>query len=408
MQSFGKFIVRNVRWIAGGFLLTLFSSFGQTFFISLSNADIREAHGLGHGDFGILYMLATLLSAATLPLLGRSLDRFPTVAVAAATILMLAVATSLMGFAESVSMLVAALYLLRLFGQGMMTQTAMTATGRWFAANRGRAISVVSLGFHIGSALLPFLFVLLAGLVGWRGSWFACAGFLTVVALPLVSVLVRKERDPQSEVLSNTRRLVKQWTRAEVLRDPMFYAICLGILAPAFVGTTIFFHQVYLTELRGWPLPLFASGFVALSVTTMAVSLLAGHLIDRFSAVFLLPLFLIPLALATFAAAFLTASWAIFVFMALLGVSYGFSSTLEGALWPEIYGTEHLGAVRSVVVALMVLASAVGPGLTGFLIDEGVEYSHQLAAMGTYSLVAAGLMWFIARGLKRRSSPERE
>ena len=197
---------------------------------------------------------------------------------------------------------------------------------------------------------------------------------------------------------------MKQWTRAEVLRDPIFYAICLGVLAPAFVGTTIFFHQVYLTEIRGWPLPLFASGFVVLSVTTMAVSLLAGQLIDRFSAVSLLPLFLVPLALACFAAAFLTAPWAIFVFMALLGVSYGFSSTLEGALWPEIYGTEHLGAVRSVVVAAMVFASAVGPGLTGYLIDAGVNYSLQLACMGAYSLAAAGLMWLTSRGLKRRSA----
>lgn len=196
---------------------------------------------------------------------------------------------------------------------------------------------------------------------------------------------------------------MKQWTRAEVLRDPMFYAICLGVLALAFVGTTIFFHQVYLTEIRGWPLPLFASGFFVLSITTMAVSLLAGHLIDRFSAVALLPMFLVPLALACLVAAFLTAPWTIFVFMALLGVSYGLSSTLEGALWPEVYGTEHLGAVRSVVVAAMVFASAVGPGLTGYLIDAGVDYPLQLAAMGAYTLAAAALMWWTSRGLKRRS-----
>jgi MFS family permease len=403
MQSFGRFIMRNVRWIAGGFLLTLFSSFGQTFFISLSNGFIREEYGLGHGDFGVLYMLATLGSAATLPLLGRSLDRFPTAAVAAATILMLAAATALMGLAASIPTLVAALYLLRLFGQGMMTQTALTATGRWFAANRGRAISVVSLGFHVGSAALPFLFVAAAGLVGWRGSWFVCGAFLAVVALPLVSMLVGKERDPRSEVQAKAPGARRQWTRAEVLRDPMFYAVSMGVLAPAFVGTAIFFHQVYLSELRGWPLQLFASGFVVLSVTTMAVSLLAGHLIDRFSAASMLPTFLVPLAAACFAAAFLTAPSAIFVFMALVGVSYGFSSTLEGALWPEIYGTDHLGAVRSVVVAAMVFASAVGPGLTGYLIDAGIDYSHQLAAMGAYSLAAAGMMWLVSRRLKRRS-----
>ncbi|WP_210165872.1 hypothetical protein [Afipia felis] len=29
------FIRENIRWLSGGFLLTLFSSFGQTFFIGL-------------------------------------------------------------------------------------------------------------------------------------------------------------------------------------------------------------------------------------------------------------------------------------------------------------------------------------------------------------------------------------
>ena len=184
----------------------------------------------------------------------------------------------------------------------------------------------------------------------------------------------------------------------------LFYAICAGVLAPSFIGTTIFFHQVYLTEIRGWPLSLFAIGFVVLSVTTMAVSLLAGYLIDRFSAVSLIPIFLVPLALASFAAAFLTDPSAIFVFMALLGVCYGFSSTLEAALWPEIYGTEHLGSVRSVVLAAMVFASAIGPGLTGYLIDAGVAYPKQLAAMGVYCVVAASIMLLTSRKLVLRSS----
>ncbi|TJX00880.1 MAG: MFS transporter, partial [Mesorhizobium sp.] len=155
MQSFSAFVVNNVRWLAGAFLLTLVSSFGQTFFIALSNGGIRETFGLNHGEFGGLYMLATLLSAATLPFLGRPLDRYSTVTMAIATMLMLACATIAMGFAGSLPTLLLALYLLRLFGQGMMTQTALTATGRWFAANRGRAVSVVTLGFHVGSALLP-------------------------------------------------------------------------------------------------------------------------------------------------------------------------------------------------------------------------------------------------------------
>jgi len=71
------FIRENLRSIAGGFLLTLFSSFGQTFFIGLSGNALRARFSLSGGGFGLLYMVATLGSALTLPWLARTLDVLP-------------------------------------------------------------------------------------------------------------------------------------------------------------------------------------------------------------------------------------------------------------------------------------------------------------------------------------------
>jgi MFS family permease len=401
MHTYGHFLATNGRWLAGGFLLTFFSAFGQTFFIALSNGEIRQAFDLSHGDFGFIYMLGTLLSALTLPFLGRLLDRFSIAVVATGTMIMLAAGSVMFALAWSIPSLVLAIYMLRLFGQGMMSQTALTATGRWFAANRGRAISITTIGFRVGEGCFPFLFVLAAAWLGWRGTWFAAAAAIILVALPLIVSLVRVERDPQSEPISRAQAEQRDWTCGEVLRDWRFYVIGLGILAPPFIGTTIFFHQIYLTEIKEWPLHLFASGFAVMSVTTISFTLIAGWLVDRFTAVRLLPTFLLPLALACFAIAGLAEEWTIFVFMGLLGISYGFCSTLEGAMWPELYGTRHLGAIRSMIVAAMVLATAMGPGITGMLIDAGIGLPLQFVAMGGYSLCAALGMWLVARHIGR-------
>ena len=83
--------------------------------------------------------------------------------------------------------------------------------------------------------------------------------------------------------------------------------------------------------------------------------------------------------------------------MALLGISYGLSSTLFGALWPEIYGTKHLGSIRAVVIALMVFSTAMGPGVTGFLIDFGVDYPLQILVMGVYCLAVSIVMALVGR-----------
>lgn len=397
-----RFVARNARWIVGGFLLTFFSSFGQTFFIALSAGDIRAEYGLSHGAFGGLYMAATLASALTLPWLGRITDLYGAAAVTLIIVPALALGAVGMAFSAHPATLVLVIYMLRLFGQGMMTQNALTATGRWFAANRGRAVSLVTLGHNAGEAVLPFVFVAFAAALGWRDAWLAAAALLVLVALPVIAGLTARERSPQSDAPDPKAIAPRQWTRTEVMADPLFWMLLTGVLAPAFIGTTVFFHQVYLVELRGWSLPVFASSFAVMSVTTIVFVLVSGALIDRFSATALLPVFLAPLALACFALGLLDAQWSAFAFMALLGVSYGFSSTLFGALWPEIYGTRQLGAIRAVVVAMMVCATAVGPGLTGALIDLGVGYPAQIVAMGLYCAAATVLMAIVSRRLSAR------
>ena len=49
---------QNASLIAVGFLLTFWSSPGQTFFISLFGDNIRELLSLNHAQFGSLYSIS--------------------------------------------------------------------------------------------------------------------------------------------------------------------------------------------------------------------------------------------------------------------------------------------------------------------------------------------------------------
>ncbi|MEO0996438.1 MAG: MFS transporter [Pseudomonadota bacterium] len=400
-----SFIKRNFRWIAGGFMLTYFSSFGQTYFISASVSEWQAAFGLSHGEFGRLYMFATLASALCLPWIGRLLDVVPPHRMVVLVVPVLAGAAIAAGYASSVPALVAAVFVLRLFGQGMMTHIALTTTGRWFVAERGRAVSLVVLGHQGGEATIPLAFVLLTVGYGYRTGWTAAAVVLLLVGLPVAWWCYRRPRVPHGQASTEAASMpaVRSWTRREVLRDPVFWVLLTGVLAPAFIGTTIFYHQNYLTALNGWPQALFAQSLVVMACTTIVVALLTGAAIDRFSAVSVLPFFLLPLAAACFALAASGPPAALYLVMVLLGISYGIASTLFGSLWPEIYGLEHLGAVRAVTVSAAVLATAAGPGLTGTLIDRGIELPAQMLSLGAYCLLAAAAMTVASLPLRRRS-----
>ncbi|MFD0917995.1 MFS transporter [Pseudahrensia aquimaris] len=398
-----NFYIDNSRWLVAGFLLTLSSAFGQTFFISIFGSEIRAEYGLTHGEFGTIYMVATLASALCFPIVGRLVDVTSVWKCSLLVMSMLALAALSMSLISSVWLLVATIFALRLFGQGMMGHTALTAMGRWYSSNRGKAVSVVSIGHQTSEAIVPILFASIALSFGWRQAWLAAAVYV-VAMIPLVVSLMRVERMPAQQAAEEGSRneVGKQWRQGEVLRDPLFWMVCMGVLSPAFIGTSIWFHQDYLIELNQWPEQTYYASFSLMAFTTIIVSLITGVLIDRFSAIQMLPFFLIPLAIACFVLGTQSAVPAIFVTMFTIGLSYGMSSPIFGALWPEAYGTRYLGAVRSLVMAFMVFASAAGPGVTGILIDLGVSFPRQLVFIGAYCLIAMVVMIPVSRQLVAR------
>jgi MFS family permease len=187
-----------------------------------------------------------------------------------------------------------------------------------------------------------------------------------------------------------------------VRRDWAFWVMCLTVVAPSYIGTAVFFQQVHLRELKEWSPALVATAFTCLALTHMIVGLLAGIWVDRFSATRALPYFLLPLAAACLVLSQFSAPFTLYVFMVLLGVSYGLSNIVFGAIWAETYGTANLGAIRAVATASMVLGSALSPGVSGWLIDQDVAIDQQLVYMGSYCLMFFLVLIVVSRSLRQR------
>ena len=74
-----------------------------------------------------------------------------------------------------------------------------------------------------------------------------------------------------------------------------------------------------------------------------------------------------------------------------IGFSVGAHATMSAALWAEFYGTRNLGRIRAMTGAIMVLGTAIGPALSGWLIDFGIDLPSQTFGISAYFLVAAAL-----------------
>ncbi|MFT4959406.1 MAG: sugar phosphate permease [Paracoccaceae bacterium] len=389
-----NYLSRNAPWLAAGGLLTFLSSFGQTYFISIFAGEIRTTYDLSHGAWGGIYTIGTSASAFVMVWAGGLTDSFRVRTLGPFVLIGLASACLAMAFNSSVWLLPVIIFALRLFGQGMSSHIAVVAMSRWFTTTRGRALSIAALGFAVGEAVLPITFVSLLGSIDWHLLWIVAA-FVCLISGPVLILLLRKERTPQSMSKSSTIAGMqgRNWTRIEALKNPLFWFMVPGLLGPSAFGTAFFFHQVHYAEIKGWTHVQLVSMFPLFSAFAIVSMIASGWALDRWGTARLMPFIQLPLVacfLIFSATTTLTGALLGFLFFAM---AVGSNSTVPNAFWAEFYGTAHIGSIKAMAAAVMVFGSALGPGITGYLIDAGVGLERQFIAISVYFLFTTAMMY---------------
>ncbi len=393
------FLRDNIRFLTAGALLTLLSGFGQTYFISLFAGDIRRDFGLSHGEWGALYMMGTMASAVVMIWAGVLTDIFRVRVLGPVVLVALALASLSMAWNPAVWALPLIVFALRFLGQGMMTHIAVVAMARWYVATRGRALFVASLGFSAGEAFVPLIVVSLLGLVAWQSIWMA-GSVICLLAVPLMLFLLRQERQPRDLAKSNASLGMggRHWTRRDSLQHPLFWAMIPAILGPAAFNTAFVFHQVHIADVKGISHLAFVAFFPVFTVVSVTMMGVMGWAIDRFGTARLMPFYQLPMVAGFVAFGFADTLWMLGVGFACLGLTSGANATLPNAFWAEFYGTAHIGSIKALAAAVMVLGSALGPGLTGALIDLDIGIETQFFWIAAYFVLATGTMvWGIGR-----------
>lgn len=409
--AYRQLFVINGRLVAFSFLMTFYSSFGQTYFIGVFGPHIQAEFDLSHTLWGSIYLAGTLASALLMPFTGGLIDRFSLSSYSIAVAFGLLVACACMSLASGPVMLVVAIFLLRQSGQGLASHISITSMARYFDRERGRAIAVASLGYSVGEAVLPFLAVVLIAVMGWRWTYASAAILVGVTLIPatlwLLSNHHRFHRRYLSQLSSQRDSAVSNvvsWTRGQVLRDVRFYVMAPGILSSPMIVTAFFFHHLNVAEAKGWSGEWITGAYIFYALAGIITVLFAGPLIDRFRAERVIQVMLIPLMGACLMLATADRAFWVIPYMIMMGLHTGLIHTSASALWAELYGPQHLGAIKSLYLALMVFASAVGPVVMGMLMDAGLSIYRVCSVFGGFIAVGAVLIVLALR--MRPTSPD--
>ena len=367
--------------LAAGFFLFFFSVFGQSAFFGVYLPFIQEELDLTKTGIGSIYAMATIASAIVIAFSGKALDYMPLRIFLAIVLVGVAVGCFTLAFAVNVVILFIAFFLLRQFGQGLMVLSATTSVNRYLDKNRGKAQALISLGGPAHLMTFPLLALALEDYIEWRHAWIMYGLFVLFILLPVMWFYMRNhqrnthdlwEKRIKAEEESAVDAVTDHWTRKNVLMNWKFYALSLITMVSPFIGTVVVFYQRDIADAIGISPIAFAATFPLFSFSTIIASLVAGHIIDKYGEVAILTAFPIIYTAGLLVLSSGISLPVVYAGMALIGAGNGMISTAGGPLLAFLYGTKHLGAIKSLLFSMAILSSALSPFMFGYFMDHGV------------------------------------
>ena len=384
----------NKKIIIFGFIFTFFSSFGQSFFLGLFNAPIRNELGITHGQFGNIYAMATIFSSVLLIWVGKKIDEYQIFYYSFFVIILLFLSSLFFSFINSIFLLAIGIFLMRFSGQGLMSHTSTTTISRFFEKSRGKALSTIWFGLSSAEFILPvfvtYFFVIYSWRTVWQGIAIIIILFLPIVIFNTIRSVKLESREKDQNPKINLK--IKSWRRVEVIKDFRFYIVSLNMLAMPWVATGVFVYQSFITESKMWSIYTIPKAFMVYSITSIITLFFSGFLVDKFTSRKLIPLMNIPLLFAMLVLFYNEQEISAFIFLGLIGVSNGLANVLGSSTWAEIYGVKYIGSIKALTTALMVFSTAFGTAVFGALIDRGYDIENIALIAGIYIIVSLVLL----------------
>jgi MFS family permease len=396
--------------VAFGALAVFFSGPGQTYTVSVF-IDVYIAHfGWERTLVSSIYSGATLLAGLLLFVVGKLVDKLGQRIMTVAVATLFGIACLWNSIVVGPIMVFIGFFLIRLLGQGSMTLMPNTLVPQWFIRYRGRAMSFMSVGGLLSAAAFPPLNTWLIDQWGWPVAWRVWGFILLLLFAPLAWWIIRNKPEdvgllPDAQggdqpagqrrgtVLPTSPVADVSWTLSEAMRTRAFWLILFCVSVPALVNTGMTFHLFSILAEKGVARGTTAFFLSLVPLIGFTCTLLAGYVVDKVKVHYVLALaFLLKLGALT-ALLLATSPSTTLLYVILWGVFEGFGSICIGVIWPNYFGREHLGSIRSVASTVMVLSSALGPLPFGIAYDLFGGYTEVILLMMMFPLLGILAAW---------------
>lgn len=407
-----------------GWAILLFSSLGivmsipgQTMGVSAFTEHLITSLKLSRTDLTLAYMIGTIGSSFVLTQVGKAFDRWGArviafcasvglgltlVALSASSRIAACIYAVGLGATSVIVMMTIGFFLLRFFGQGVLTMSSRNMLMKWFDHKRGLVTGIsgplVTLGFSVAPLTLNWLIIH----VEWQMAW-RLLGLVSLFVFTIV-VFVFYRDNPEDcgllpdgitrdEIMKGEKvyrpAQIKQYTLKEARNTFPFWIVALTLGLAAVLMTAIPFHIVsifkraHMTEQQAFSI------FPYTSALSVFVNLICGYISDKTKIKYMLLPMIAGLGVMSVALAFLSPGMTVYILIAGNALGGGLFGLMTNVPFPRFFGRVHLGAINGFIMSIMVFSSAIGPWAFSKSLD--LTGSYKTAALGC-AVIAALLL----------------
>ena len=261
------------------------------------------------------------------------------------------------------------------FAAGAFYAPLTSTATKWFTARRGLAVALVSAGIGIGILIVAPLARALINLYDWRMAMLLLGDLAWLVVVP-VALLVRNAPGDMGTVALGAadRSGESEYSTAEVLRAPQFWAIALTHFACCAAHSGPIFHMVTHATDQGVATMAAATVFGVSGLSSILGRVGGGVLADRLGAKPVLVAGLALQAAMVFLYQFARDASAFYVLALVFGVAYGGVMPLYALLTREYFGERVMGSAYGAVFLISTLGMGLGSFAGGFIHDQLGSY----------------------------------
>ncbi len=399
-----------------GTLGVLMSAPGQTIGVSPFTDFLIEDLNIRRTNLSLAYLIGTLTSSLTLSRAGRAYDvhgarlvgTVVTIALGLVLVMLSVVPETVALLGRAIPVLPAVpvafvilsvgFFLLRFFGQGVLSLVARNMVLKWFEQRRGLANALVGVATTVGFSSSPVIFNAIIGSYGWQDAWRIMG---VVIAIPFALVFFLLARDnprecgllPDGGIQPVRKRAAPeatpsaQFTLPQAQRTLTFW-VFVGITTLAsmyFTGLT--FNIVSVFEEVGMSRAQAVAIFLPSSVIALALNLLGGWISDHVKLKYLVIVQGAGMLLTTMAVLFLSTPATVVLLIIGNGINGGMFGIVLNVPWPRFFGTVNLGRISGFAMGWSVAGSAVGPYLFSLALDTFGGYGAASLITATITVV---------------------